>query len=156
MTSRRVPDNKEKAANNSNKCIHQKMENFAIKPYGMSFRQLEEEAARHRCLICGIICKDAPDLSHHRSNKHARYTCGRCNFKCMTINKFISHLKSDDRCKRHFDGETLPSNDEQSATNTEVPPRPVMSGNYFKLPFFVIISTKTTQNMLGSLQYANA
>ncbi len=116
----------------------------------MSFQQLEEEAARHRCLICGIICKDAPDLSHHRANRHARYTCGRCQFKCMTIKKFITHLKSDERCRKHFDGETLPSNSnaELSAYNTEILPQPAMSGNYYKLPHIVILN-KSQLKQLG-------
>ena len=111
------------------------MENYSFNPYGMSFKQLQEEAARQRCLICGLVCKDAPDLSHHRQNKHPRFTCGRCQYKCMTINRFIAHLNSDVRCKKHFDGEVYPCNAEPTASSTEdTPSQPIiMSGNYQKI-----------------------
>ena len=127
------------------------MENYAINPYGMSFKQLEQEAARHRCLICGTICKDAPDLSHHRQNKHPRFTCGMCGYKCMTLSRFISHLKSDERCKRHFDGETLPENAEISAsTSVTSTSQPTMSGNYIKLPNIVIKLFLSQHKQLGN------
>ena len=68
----------------------------------------------------------------------------------MTLSRFIAHLKSDYRCKRHFDGETLPENAEISASDPETTsPQPTVSGNYKILPNIVIIMFLSQYKLLG-------